>query len=131
MRYMLIIYGNHKAWNALTQAEIDDIGRTHKSIQRELAGSGELVDHKELARDNAKIVRTDRSGPVVSDGPFTEGEQILGGYYLVDCATLDRATQIAARFRESAFAPIEVRRLSGETSWDTGGPGDAKAVKQA
>jgi hypothetical protein len=60
--------------------------------------------------------------PVVSDGPFSEGEQILGGYYLVECATLDRATQIAARFRESAFAAVEIRRLSGETSWDTGGP---------
>jgi hypothetical protein len=128
MRYMLMIYGNHKAWDALTQAEIDDIGRTHKSLQHELADSGELVDHKELAVDGAKIVRTDRGACVVSDGPFSEGQQILGGYYLVECTNLDRATQIAARFRESAFAPIEVRRLSGETSWDTGGPGDTKAV---
>jgi hypothetical protein len=122
MQYMIMIYGNRKAWNALSPDEIDDIGRTHKSLQHELAGSGELVDHKELAMEDAKIVRSDRRAAVVSDGPFSEGEQILGGYYLVDCATLDRATQIAARFRESAFAPIEVRRLSGETSWDAGGP---------
>ncbi len=125
MKYMLIIYGTHEAWNTLDQNTIDRIGGAHKSLQSELTASGELIDHKELAVDNAKIVTSDGVDLVITDGPFTEARQILGGYYLIDCADLDRATQIAGRFVEAEFAPIEVRQLSSETSWDTRTPGPA------
>jgi hypothetical protein len=91
-------------------------------VQNELSASGELLDHKELALDNAKIVRTARRIPVVTNGPFAGAKEILGRYYLVDCVNLERATEIAGRFLEAEFAPIEVRRLSGDTSWDTGAP---------
>jgi hypothetical protein len=91
-------------------------------VQNELSASGELLDHKELALDNAKIVRTERRIFVITNGPFAGDKEILGGYYLVDCVSLERATEIAGRFLEAEFAPIEVRRLSGDTSWDTGAP---------
>ena len=122
MKYMLMIYGNKAGWDSLTQNVIDEIGRTHRAVQNELSASGELLDHKELALDNAKIVRTERRIPVITNGPFAGGKEILGGYYLVDCVSLERATEIAGRFLEAEFAPIEVRRLSGDTSWDTGAP---------
>jgi hypothetical protein len=122
MKYMLLIYGNKAGWDSLTQNVIDEIGRTHRAVQNELSASGELLDHKELALDNAKIVRTARRIPVVTNGPFARAKEILGGYYLVDCVNLERATEIAGRFLEAEFAPIEVRRLSGDTSWDTGAP---------
>ena len=122
MKYMLMIYGNKVGWDSLTQALIDEIGRTHKTMQSELSASGELLDHKELALNDAKVVRTKRGIPVITDGPFVGDKEILGGYYLVDCVSLARATDIAGRFLEAEFAPIEVRRLSGDTSWDTGAP---------
>ena len=122
MKYMLLIYGNKAGWDSLTQNVIDEIGRTHRALQNELSASGELLDHKELALDNAKIVRTERRIPVITNRPFAGDKEILGGYYLVDCVSLERATEIAGRFLEAEFAPIEVRRLSGDTSWDTGAP---------
>jgi hypothetical protein len=122
MKYMLMIYGNKAGWDSLTQNMIDEIGRTHRAVQNELSASGELLDHKELALDNAKIVRTERRIPVITNGSFAGDKEILGGYYLVDCVSLERATEIAGRFLEAEFAPIEVRRLSGDTSWDTGAP---------
>ena len=122
MKYMLMIYGNKFAWDSLTQDRIDEIGRTHRTLQSELSASGELLDHKELALDNSKVVRTERGIPVITDGPFIGDKEILGGYYLVECASLARAVEVAGRFLEAEFAPIEVRRLSGETSWDTGAP---------
>jgi hypothetical protein len=120
MRYMLLIYGNHDAWEALTEAAADKIGRAHRSLQDELHASGELIDHKELVIDGAQVVRTVGGVRDVAAGPFSEGKEMLGGYYLIDCANLERATQIAARFGEADFAPIEIRRLSGDSSWDTG-----------
>ena len=94
----------------------------HKALQKELSASGELIDHKELALDDSKIVRTQRGAPMITEGPFIAGKEILGGYYLVDCISLMRATEIAGRFLEAEFAPIEVRRLSGNSSWDTAAP---------
>jgi hypothetical protein len=122
MKYMLMIYGNKAAWDSLTRDLIAEIGRTHRTLQNELSASGELLDHKELALDNAKVVRTNRGIPIVTDGPFVGDKEILGGYYLVNCVSLARATEIAGRFLEAEFAPIEVHRLSGDTTWDTGAP---------
>jgi hypothetical protein len=122
MKYMLLIYGNKVAWDSLPPNVIDEIGRTHRTLQDKLRASGELLDHKELALDNSKVVRTERGIPVIVDGPFVGDKEILGGYYLVDCVSLARATEIAGRFLEAEFAPIEVRRLSGDTSWDIGAP---------
>ena len=122
MKYMLMIYGSKSAWDSLTQDRIDEIGRAHRALQSDLSASGELLDHKELALDDSKVVRRERGSLVVTDGPFVGGKEILGGYYAVECVSLARAVEIAGRFLETEFAPVEIRRLSGETTWDTGAP---------
>jgi hypothetical protein len=118
MQYMVMIYGSHEAWSALTPEAGDEIGRKHKALQAELGESGELIDHKELAVEGARVVR--RRGGVAEtvDGPFTEGKELLSGYYLIEVDDAQRASEIAGRFGEAEFAPIEVRRLSGSSSWD-------------
>ena len=118
MRYLLMIYGNHAAWNALTKDEVDTLVRAHESVQKELTASDELIDTKELAVDDAKVVRSSGGRPIVTDGPFTEGTQFVAGYYLVDCAGIERATEIAGRFAEAEFAPIEVLPYRSNTVWD-------------
>lgn len=77
--------------------------------------------------ETAKVVRMTSGVAEIEDGPLTNAELILGGYYLVDCASLERVTEIAGRFAEAEFAPIEVRRLSAETTWDTGAPTPGRA----
>jgi hypothetical protein len=47
--------------------------------------------------------------PAVTDGPFTEAKEVLAGYYVVDCAGLERAAEIAARLPEAPYSPIEIR----------------------
>ncbi|KQV07935.1 hypothetical protein ASC63_12250 [Leifsonia sp. Root112D2] len=111
MKFMLTIYGNSEAWDALTAADIDERDRVHKAVHDELRASGELLASGELDNDVAKVVRTERGTVSVSDGPFTEAKEMVGGYYLVDCTSLDRAVEIAGRFTEAEYAPIEVRGL--------------------
>jgi hypothetical protein len=122
VKYMLLISGRRTAWRSLDRDDIERIGQVHKAVQRELAATGELVDHKELALDDAVVVRASQGETVLSAGPLADGDRILGGYYLVNCRSQQRAVQIASQFAEAEFAPIEVRRLSGDSSWDTGGP---------
>jgi hypothetical protein len=80
-------------------------------MSEELTASGELVDSNELGVPGARVVRTGGGVTRVTDGPFTEGKEIVGGYYLVDCASIDRAIEIASRFVEARYTPIEVRPL--------------------
>jgi hypothetical protein len=122
MKYMLVIYGSEKAWSALDRNDGERIGSAHKALQAELANTGELVDHMELALDDAIVVRRSDDRVERTEGPLDAGGQLLGGYYVVDCVDRARAVEIAARFEEAKFAPIEVRRLRGGTTWDSGKP---------
>lgn len=111
MKFMVLIYGNETAWNDLSQEAMDSLERTHATVQAELTQSGELIGTNALAVPDARVVRTRKGAPLVTDGPFTEAKEIIAGYYILDCVDFDRATEIAARFAEAEFAPIDVRRI--------------------
>jgi hypothetical protein len=83
-------------------------------VQRDLTASGELVDTQVLSNDDAKVVRTDRGRPLVTDGPFVETKEWVGGFYVLECETIDRAVEIAGRFVEARYSPVEVRRLGSD-----------------
>lgn len=110
-KFMLLIYGNHEGWNAIDTDGAARIMAAHRSVTEELTTSGELVDTHELSTDGAKIVRTSDGESAVTDGPFVETKEIVAGYYIVDCASIERATELAGRLVESEFAPIEIRRI--------------------
>lgn len=113
MKYMLTIYGSNEVWDVDTAESIAERDRVHRSIFEELSASGELIDSAALSNHDAKVVRTHDGVSIVSDGPFTEAKEMIGGYYVVDCVSLDRAVEIAGRFYEAELSPIEVRRLEG------------------
>lgn len=113
MKYMLLIYGNFEAWNAITDEGREKIMRAHTAVREELTASGELIETHELSVQDARVVRTNSGVPVVTDGPFAEIQEVFAGYYLVDCANVERAIEIAGRFAEAEFAPVEVRLISG------------------
>jgi len=109
MRYMLMIHLTDEGIAELERGEHPTIMDVHEQLQRELKASGELVDTHELLPDDAKIVRATGSDVLVTDGPFTESKEWIAGYYIVDCASMDRATEIAGRLIEAQMSPVEVR----------------------
>jgi hypothetical protein len=111
MKYMLLIYGNHAFWDGWTKDEYDTIVRTHVDLQKELIESGEFVASEGLTTLGARTVRVNDGVPAVTDGPFTEAKEYLAGYYMVDCESIERATEIAGRLWEARYCPIEVRRF--------------------
>jgi hypothetical protein len=112
MRYMLLIYDNADTRDAFfgpdAGALIGDVG----TVLEELKDSGELVATDPLADPaQTKTVRVAGGVPVVTDGPLAEAKEHFGGYLIVDCETIDRAVEIAARWPSSPFAPLEVRPI--------------------
>jgi hypothetical protein len=112
MQYMLLIYGNYEGWNAGTQQDFEKLMAGHQRLQAELTASGEFVSTSELPLDNAKIVTTRGGGPVVSTGPLNADGDIVAGYYVVTCASVERASEIAAQLADIEFGLIEVRQTS-------------------
>jgi len=111
MKFMITIYDNDDSTAAYTGEFREEHQRVHGEVQEELTASGELVDTHELSVSEAKVVRVRDGAAAITDGPFTEGRELVGGYYIVDCVNMDRALAIASRFTEARFAPIEVRAL--------------------
>lgn len=74
---------------------------------KELNASGELIGGQALAdASSTKTVRVRGGVPVITDGPLAEAKEQLGGYLIVDCDSVERATEIAARAEDTDWPQI-------------------------
>jgi hypothetical protein len=86
------------------------------AVMQELTESGELVGGEALADpSNTKTVRVRSGVPAVTDGPFAEAKEHLGGYLIVECERPERATEIAARWPNARFGRMEVRPIMDQS----------------
>jgi hypothetical protein len=110
VRYMLLIYGPEPAMGP-GEGEIDPapwLAYTQWLIDQGIYRAGEPL------RDTASAtsVRVHDGRPVMTDGPFAETKEVLGGFYVVECDDLDTALDAAARCPGAAYGTIEVRPLA-------------------
>jgi hypothetical protein len=114
VKFMLLIWNNPENWDALPPSEqralAGDAVAEHAALDAALIDSGELVVSAGLADPvTTRMVRI-RDGAVAStDGPYAEAKEHLVGYYLVDCVSLDRASEIAARIPDARWDRVEIR----------------------
>jgi hypothetical protein len=111
MKYMLLIYGNQQTWDLLDKIGFDDLMKRHAALGEELAASGEFVGSSGLTVEGARTVRVRDGGATVTDGPYAEAKEVLAGYYLVECDSLERATDIARQIPEAELNLVEIREL--------------------
>jgi hypothetical protein len=126
MRFQILIYNNAEFEEALENGLTEELDSTHRALIGELIASGELVDTNELSTEAAVTVRVDPANPknmLALDGPFSESKEWVGGFYLVDVDSIERAVEIAGRFVEARFSPVEVRQLvhSGDPAAESAG----------
>lgn len=118
MKYMLLIYSNPAAWDAMSQ-EFDQVVAEAEQIMAELKETGEWVGGEALADPvNTRTVRVRDGVPAVTDGPFLESKEHLAGYCVFECETLERATEIAARWPDARFNAVELRPVMTENGAD-------------
>ena len=103
----------------MNDAERAGLLRDFEDLMREISESGELVTAQALADPlTARSVRVRDGESLVTDGPFVEAKEQMAGYFVVDCATPERAEEIAGRFPDARFAAVEVRPLMGGSAED-------------
>lgn len=107
MRYMLLIYGDERA---LDDAERTQCYKDSSQLARELAEAGQYQAAAPLQPTaTATSVRVRDGKRLVTDGPFAETREQLGGYFLVDARNLDEALAIAERIPMARLGTVEVR----------------------
>ena len=114
MKYLLVLNINPDVLAALTEAEQEAIGAGHHKFLATTKASGEFHSTVALAEPAKSVVVKVRDGvPAVTDGPFVESKEFLGGYYLVEVATPERAYELAAMIPDAAIEGlgVEIRPL--------------------
>ena len=119
MKYMLLIYGNQELWESFPEEEFARVVAETDALNKELHESGELVGAwGGMDQSEAKTVHRQEGTPVVSDGPYIEAKEYLGSFTIVDCDSLERALEIAARNPFTRYGKVEVRPLMHEAALD-------------
>ncbi|MFJ6574087.1 YciI family protein [Streptomyces sp. NPDC091292] len=110
MKYLVMVLGAQADYEAMrgngspggpvwTEKDMAAMMTHMGEINNDLAESGELVEANGLAEPaHIRHVTAGKDGrPVITDGPYGETKEVLAGYWILDCASLDRVTEIAAR----------------------------------
>jgi hypothetical protein len=116
MKYMILTYGTQLDYDGMSGAgdaehvwtpeQFTAMTEFMVAFSKELEASGELVDTRGLAAPAlTRRVRLEGGVPVVTDGPFAETTEVLAGYWVVECDSFDRATELAGRLAACPAPP--------------------------
>ena len=113
MKYLILIYHNPsilKIWEGFSDAQRAEGLRVYDALREDLEASGELIVSEALADPSLAARVSVREGrTTTTDGPFAEVKEHLAGFFLIECESIQRAIERAARVPEAAFGPVEVR----------------------
>jgi hypothetical protein len=111
--FLVLIRGDERRWSAMTPDEVRALDEGHAAF---VARAGSAVLRGDALEPSARA-RTVRAGgdarPLVTDGPFPEMHEVVGGYYLLEAADLDEAAALAAGLPEARtdHTSVEVREV--------------------
>ena len=112
MQYIVLIYGNEKGWSSLAKGQAEKMYADYRKYTEDLSRAGVLRGGSELKPTTAATTIRVRDGKrQVTDGPFAETKEQLGGYYLLECANIDEALEYAAKIPAAEDGSIEVRPI--------------------
>jgi len=110
VKFVLVIYNDPKLYDALPQTETDGMMRDCLTHADELHQDGRLIASQMLeGAESAKSVRIRNGRTQVTDGPFSEAKEVLGGFNLIEAKDIDEAVRIAAEFPWARTGCVEVR----------------------
>ena len=129
MKYMILLYGSQQDYDAMaghaserptwTQQEFAAMAAFMQAFNQHLVDSGELVETRGLtAPVHARRIQLRNGVPVITDGPYAETQEVLAGYWILECESFDRATEIAAELSKcpgpayASDAVIDVRPIA-------------------
>ena len=113
MRYLLMCCFDEKRWENLPESERDGIMKEYGEVIQSMSRSGQYLAGAKLKSTSAATTVREKNGkPVITDGPFAETKEQLGGYHVLECKDLDEAISMAQRIPTlRAGGTVEVRPL--------------------
>ncbi|SRR5581483_5738352 len=109
-QYMLLLYDDPSGWHNLSPEEMQ------KAIEKYFAWTKKpfTVDTKRLGEDFGRVIRSEGGKPRVTDGPYSETKEVLGGYYTIEAANYEEAVQRSMDHPHLEYGgTIEVRHVYG------------------
>ena len=112
MKYLLAIYADEAEWGELSEADRQAMYVEYARFAEDLGRRGMMIDGAELRPTAAATsVRVRDGRTLVTDGPFAETKEQLGGYFVVECESIDDAIEAAGQMPTARHGCIEVRPL--------------------
>jgi hypothetical protein len=118
MKYALLIYADDTQWSGLsdeekTQLRAEEVPRWEAAIGQLAAVDPELAGYELDDRGTAKVVRVRDGERIVTDGPFAETKEVVGGVFVIDLPDLDEAIRLAALVPAADNGSLEIRPIIG------------------
>jgi len=114
MKYMLLMYANEAEATNITPEESQGLFQSWQTLLKEAHDAGALLSSNGLSPiANATTVRVRDDRTLITDGPFAETHEQLGGFFLLECKDLDEAIRWAAKIPHAKYGSVEIRPL-----WD-------------
>jgi len=113
MKYMLLVHHDEETFNWRSEAERTGLLKESVQLANDLHASGKYLSAAPLHPTSETVCIRVRDGKrLVTDGPFAETREQLGGYFLVDAKNRDEALEIAARIPGARIGVVEVRQVT-------------------
>ena len=121
MEYIVLIYGSEKGWTSMSKPEVERMYAEYRTYSADLAKAGVLRGGSELKpTTSATTVRVRGGKRQVTDGPFAETKEQLGGFYLIEARDLNEAIQVASKIPSVRTGSIEIRPVVDFSQPDAG-----------
>ena len=115
MQYLLLIYHNESQWERMSPTQQTIVHQEYRDLIQRLASTGKYLAGDELKpTTTATTVRVREGLQSITDGPFAETKEQLGGYFLVNANDLDEAIAIAAQIPSARDGCIEIRPVAAQ-----------------
>ena len=123
MKYLILIHSNPQSreiWESFTEEQRSEGYAYYAALNDDLVATGEMIVSEALADPSmGRRLPAGAGSPVTSsDGPFAEVKEHLAGFFLVQCDSMERALEIAARVPEADLGLVEVRPVLNLTETD-------------
>jgi hypothetical protein len=112
MKYLLLVYHNEQVLGKLSETELQQMRRESVQLANQIHSDGQYLDAAPLQPvSTATCVRVRNGKRIVTDGPFAETREQLGGYFFINAANLDEAIGIASRIPGARIGAVEIRQV--------------------
>jgi hypothetical protein len=113
VQYMLLIHDDPSVWAGMSEEQVNGVMSEYFAYSAAIREEGIFVEGNALqGPEKARTVSVRDGERLVKDGPFAETKELVGGYYVVNCDTLDQAIDAAARIPSARFGAVEVRPVA-------------------